>query len=674
MEMGYGDDARFAGTRDLLLHRAVDILGLERDGSGRGWVCPVCGSGSGPHGTGLTSDDGIHFSCWGNGSCFKRADVFRILGVLHGTSSFREQFAIACRIAGVDDPIGERRKDLSFSTGRTSAGADMAGGMAERVVPEDRDLSSYFRECEARLQDTDYHRGIRLSTLRRFHVGFDPSWTNPKGKGTYHSPRLIVPTGKGSYLARDTRSGLDEVQARYAKQKVGRTELFNLEALDGDGIVFLVEGEIDALSVEDCGFHAVGLGSTAMARRFCEHVERRRPACRIVLALDDDESGRNASASIRERLEGAGISCFESHPFLGCKDANEALVKDREALAASLASVDPEKAYLASSAGASYVSPLSRPRTMPVPTGSKALDGLLGGGFIPSDLVLVGGMTGLGKTTLLLQMASRMAWTGRDVLFFSLEMPAMQVHAKNVSRISMERRLAKGEGPAFTAKDIILSEIREEDMAVFRACEEEYRSQGSRLFIRTGAEASRVSGIKAAVGRHEDATGKVPVVFIDYLQHILPEPGARPGDQRQATDTALLALHALAKEHDTPVIVASSIARDAYMSPISISCFKETGLAEFEADCAIGLELDGWDWADKDATQRPARLSKLMSSYRKGTEEGGSGRIRLKLLKSRLGTPGDVLLDFWAKYGLFTDVPVAGAIPADGYLDAYAGN
>ena len=26
---------------------------FERDGSGKGFVCPVCGSGSGKHGTGL---------------------------------------------------------------------------------------------------------------------------------------------------------------------------------------------------------------------------------------------------------------------------------------------------------------------------------------------------------------------------------------------------------------------------------------------------------------------------------------------------------------------------------------------------------------------------------------------------------------------------------------------
>ena len=29
---------------------------FERDKSGKGYICPICGSGSGPHGTGITED------------------------------------------------------------------------------------------------------------------------------------------------------------------------------------------------------------------------------------------------------------------------------------------------------------------------------------------------------------------------------------------------------------------------------------------------------------------------------------------------------------------------------------------------------------------------------------------------------------------------------------------
>ena len=32
---------------------------LQRDKSGKGWICPICGSGSHKKGTGLTTLDGV---------------------------------------------------------------------------------------------------------------------------------------------------------------------------------------------------------------------------------------------------------------------------------------------------------------------------------------------------------------------------------------------------------------------------------------------------------------------------------------------------------------------------------------------------------------------------------------------------------------------------------------
>ena len=47
---------------------------LERDGSGKGFVCPVCGSGSGKHGTGLTrwKNNPNHWHCW---KCGEGGDI-----------------------------------------------------------------------------------------------------------------------------------------------------------------------------------------------------------------------------------------------------------------------------------------------------------------------------------------------------------------------------------------------------------------------------------------------------------------------------------------------------------------------------------------------------------------------------------------------------------------------
>src|SRR5580692_4693612 len=47
------------------------------------------------------------------------------------------------------------------------------------------------------------------------------------------------------------------------------------------------------------------------------------------------------------------------------------------------------------------------------PTGIEELDRVLGGGLVPSSVLLVGGDPGIGKSTLMLQAAAQLARTGR---------------------------------------------------------------------------------------------------------------------------------------------------------------------------------------------------------------------------------------------------------------------
>jgi DNA repair protein RadA/Sms len=56
-----------------------------------------------------------------------------------------------------------------------------------------------------------------------------------------------------------------------------------------------------------------------------------------------------------------------------------------------------------------------------VSTGTAELDRLLGGGIVPGGLYLLGGEPGIGKSTLLLQVAGRLAREGRKVLYLAGE-------------------------------------------------------------------------------------------------------------------------------------------------------------------------------------------------------------------------------------------------------------
>jgi DNA repair protein RadA/Sms len=72
---------------------------------------------------------------------------------------------------------------------------------------------------------------------------------------------------------------------------------------------------------------------------------------------------------------------------------------------------------------------ISAPKVSRLPTGSGELDRVLGGGIVPGSLVLLGGDPGIGKSTLLLQVAGRLA-EGGQVLYLSGEESAEQLHLR----------------------------------------------------------------------------------------------------------------------------------------------------------------------------------------------------------------------------------------------------
>ena len=63
-------------------------------------------------------------------------------------------------------------------------------------------------------------------------------------------------------------------------------------------------------------------------------------------------------------------------------------------------------------------------------TGMRELDRVLGGGIVPGSLLLIGGDPGIGKSTLLLQLARAFALDGRKVLYVSGEESEQQIRLR----------------------------------------------------------------------------------------------------------------------------------------------------------------------------------------------------------------------------------------------------
>ncbi|HLN62584.1 MAG TPA: DNA repair protein RadA [Symbiobacteriaceae bacterium] len=76
-----------------------------------------------------------------------------------------------------------------------------------------------------------------------------------------------------------------------------------------------------------------------------------------------------------------------------------------------------------------------------VPTGSDELDRVLGGGIVPGSFVLVGGDPGIGKSTILLQLAARIAQTHGTVLYVSGEESARQIRLRADRLATLSDRL-----------------------------------------------------------------------------------------------------------------------------------------------------------------------------------------------------------------------------------------
>jgi DNA repair protein RadA/Sms len=87
-----------------------------------------------------------------------------------------------------------------------------------------------------------------------------------------------------------------------------------------------------------------------------------------------------------------------------------------------------------------------------IPTGLAELDRVTGGGIVPGSALLIGGEPGIGKSTLLLQVAAALASAGRRAVYFTGEEAATQVRLR-------AERLGLAGAPVALAAETSLSNI-----------------------------------------------------------------------------------------------------------------------------------------------------------------------------------------------------------------------
>ena len=601
---------------------------LSRDGKGKGFICPNCGSGSGPKGTGLHRDPGspTHWKCFACGGYYDTLDLY---GLAFGFKDFPQKLSGAAAYFGLIAPTPIKAKKKLYQTAPQS--------------PE-TDCTAFFKTAQARLNETDYpqRRGLSASTCARFGLGYDPQWKNPKAPDSVPaSPRLIIPIGKTSYLARDVRSQneLTDQAAKYTKVKVGKTRLFNAEALDTAAKpVYIVEGEIDAMSIVEAGGEAVALGSASNVHLLMERIREHRPAQPLILALDNDERGQKASAELEEELKAESVTYFVYNPCGEAKDANEALQMAPKSFIRRVGDGErlPEMerlSYLQTSAQghlSAFIDGIAQSVDTPcLPTGFKTLDEALDGGLY-EGLYIVGAISSLGKTTLVTQIGDQIAAGGHDVLIFSLEMARTELMAKSLSRHTLELALAAKMGTIYakTARGITdgmrYARYGDREREIIRQAVVQYANYAGRIFIEEGVGDIDVTRIRERIARHIDLTGNTPVVIVDYLQIVAPY-NERATD-KQNMDKTVLELKRISRDFKLPMVAVSSLNRMSYGQKISMEAFKESGAIEYSSDVLIGLQLRGAGEAGFDPTEakkkNPREIEAVILKHRNGQVGG----------------------------------------------------
>jgi replicative DNA helicase len=586
-------------------------------------------------------------------SCGADYDTIDVIGIDYGITDLGEKFKKAYEY---------------FNIGWGPETTEHTHNSIHKDTPEqETDYTAFFEEAHRNITKTDYpqRRGIGEAIINRFNLGYVENWRHPKAPTAPVSPRLIIPTSKYSYLARDTRAKLTEEQREYSKSKAGTVRIFNSSALQtADKPIFITEGEIDALSIMEVGGEAVAIGSAANWRALLKYLGTQQPAQPLIIALDNDSAGERAERDLAESLQALSIPYCVLKPYGEHKDANEALQANREVFKAAIEELEQvakeakptedeaqdteQAAYLETSAAhyiQDFINGIAESVNTPfIPTGFNKLDAVLDGGLY-EGLYIVGAISSLGKTTLITQMADNIAQGGNDVLIFSLEMARAELMAKSISRHTLEITLASGgntrnakttrgittgkryPGYSQTERDLIVAAIRA------------YKEYAGHIFISEGIGDIGAAQVREAAQNHFSLTGRTPTIIIDYLQILAPH-SERMTD-KQNTDKAVMELKRVSRDFKTPVLAISSFNRQSYNSPVTMEAFKESGAVEYSSDVLIGLQLAGAGENGFNPNEEKQRTPR---------------NIELVMLKNRNGRTGDkIKFEYHPQFNYFIE-------------------
>lgn len=244
---------------------------------------------------------------------------------------------------------------------------------------------------------------------------------------------------------------------------------------------------------------------------------------------------------------------------------------------------------------------------VPIPTGFDPLDGFIGGGLRKTELVLLGGAQGIGKTIATLQIARNIAMRPDQYAFYlsyehtethlmhrllcmeSVNPPEIDVNdglkLRDLYQVIVAQRAKELMGRNGGAGS--LQAILRENPKTGRALARMARYADRLILLKASPAVTTLRAIKEMTARLCDATGGNVTVFIDYLQKVAVHP-ERPRDENDKVTIIVEGLKSIALDLDVPVFSIVAADREGLKSKrIHLFHLRGSSALDYESDIAI---------------------------------------------------------------------------------------
>lgn len=496
------------------------------------------------------------------------------------------------------------------------------------------------------------------------------------GSDPVQAPTLIVPFDSTYWIGVTDNIEGSIVKPRVpaearAKLILGADDLYTV-----DRSIWLAFTAADWLALKALGIPAVYIEALA-ERELLERLTAKPPTKPVIcIPPDDTDNARGSCDGMADKIRRFGIPAtvpnvpefwrgpFRVYTINPNPDEFQEFVERTEG-AVSEGRTAEKELYRMASAGGLAERFLDRVRTADradaIPSGLEALDEQLDGGLYPG-LYILGAVSSLGKTSLMLQIADSISDGGQDVLFFTAEQSPDELMAKSLSRIT-------GEMASDLRGDVGLNSLRilrgaptwtkMESDALEKAAER-YRDMAGHLWIIEADSSREADGrgsgtrigldtIEKAVKEHIELMGTRPVVIIDYLQILQPSDQTGKKSDKQNMDETVSELRRLSKEYrgGIPIIAISSLNRASYGGTVGMDSYKESGAIEYSADVILALQP-----RNLSTGTTPTDQKRNKEAYQ-SLESCDTKLLEIHVMKNRMGRRGKVPLEFDARYGIF---------------------